>query len=87
MAAMVRKAALLASSMAEPAPANNTVNDSAEIAGRGVASTSFRGVVGAIAASSGLSCSSDIGFSSFGGDGMSGFLFPTFGDGGSDDGL
>ena len=62
MAAMARKATLLLSSMVEPAPANNTVNDSAEMAGRGVASPSFRGFVGAIAANSGFSCLSGFGF-------------------------
>ena len=83
VAAMARRAALLLSSMVESALANNTVSDSAEMAGRGVTSASFRVVVGAIAASSGLSSSSDIDFSSFGGDGTSGSLFPTFVDGGS----
>ena len=84
MAAMVRKAVLLLSSILESAPANNTVSDSAEIAGRGVTSVSFRAVVGEIAASSGLSCSSDIGFSSFGGGGMSVSLSTTLDDGAVD---
>ena len=84
MAAMVRNAGLLLSSMAEPAPANNTVSDPVEIAGRGVPSVSSCVAVGVIAASSGLSRSSDIGFSSFGGGGVGGSLFLILADAGLD---
>ena len=67
--------------MVESSLANNTVNDSDEIAGRGVASPSFGLVAGAIAAGSGLSCSSAIGFTSLGGDGTSGSVLSTLGGG------